>query len=150
MKVGDRAPEFKLAAPGGKSVSLSDYAGKKAVVLYFYPKDETPGCTIEACTFRDQYEDFTAAGAEVIGVSTDSVESHAEFASNRRLPFVLLSDPDGKVAKQYDVKGAFGILKGRATFVIDKEGVIRHRFDSAIRVKHHVESALELVKQLQA
>src|SRR5215204_1056097 len=134
MQVGISAPDFELPASGGKSVRLSDFRGKKTVVLYFYPKDETPGCTVEACKFRDDYEDFTAAGAEVIGVSDDSVASHESFATRHRLPFVLVSDAGGKVRGQYGVKTTFGIIKGRVTFVIDRGGVIRNRFDSQIRL----------------
>src|SRR5450432_3064805 len=103
MKTGDRAPDFELLTNEGRTVRLADYRGKKAVVLYFYPKDETSGCTIEACTFRDEYEDFTAAGAEVIGVSDDSVASHDSFAKHHRLPFVLASDPDGKLREKMGV-----------------------------------------------
>jgi peroxiredoxin Q/BCP len=150
MQVGDKAPDFELAASGGKTVRLSDFKGKKTVVLYFYPKDETPGCTAEACKFRDDYEDFTAAGAEVIGVSDDSVASHESFAAKHRLPFLLVSDVGGKVRQQWGVKTTFGIIKGRVTFVIDRDGIVRHRFDSQIRVGRHVDDALELVKKLEA
>jgi thioredoxin-dependent peroxiredoxin len=148
MKTGDKAPEFELQANDGRTVRLADYRGKKAIVLYFYPKDETTGCTIEACTFRDEYEDFTAAGAEVIGVSDDSVASHDDFARHHRLPFVLASDPDGKLREQMGVTKTLGMLPGRVTFVIDKEGVIRDRFSSMIRFKGHVQNALALVKTL--
>ena len=149
MKPGDRAPDFELHANSGRTVKLADYRGKKAVVLYFYPKDETPGCTREACSFRDEYEDFTAAGAEVIGVSDDSVASHDAFASHHKLPFVLASDPGGALREKMGVKKTLGMLPGRVTFVIDKDGVIRDRFDSQLRFKAHVHNALELVKQLE-
>src|SRR5471032_1994852 len=149
MKTGDRAPDFELHANEGRTVRLADYRGKKAVVLYFYPKDETAGCTAEACTFRDEYEDFSAAGAEVIGVSDDSVASHDKFAAHHKLPFVLASDKDGALREQMDVTKAMSLLAGRVTFVIDKQGVIRDRFSSLIRFKAHVHNALELVKQLQ-
>jgi peroxiredoxin Q/BCP len=149
MDTGDRVPDFELQANDGRTVRLADYRGKKAVVLYFYPKDETPGCTIEACTFRDEYEDFTAAGAEVIGVSDDSVDSHDSFAKHHRLPFVLASDPDGALREKMGVKrGLAGMMPGRVTFVIDKDGVIRDRFSSLIRFKTHVQNALKLVKTL--
>jgi peroxiredoxin Q/BCP len=150
MKPGDRAPEFELPATSGRTVKLADYRGKKTIVLYFYPKDETPGCTAEACSFRDEYEDFTAAGAEVIGVSDDSVESHEKFAAHHHLPFVLATDRGGALREQMGVKKVLGMLKGRVTFVIDKDGVIRDRFESNIRFKAHVEHALALVKQLEA
>ena len=149
MKPGDRAPDFELRGNSGRTVKLADYLGKKTVVLYFYPKDETPGCTREACSFRDEYEDFTAAGAEVIGVSDDSVESHDAFATHHKLPFVLASDPGGSLREKMGVKKTLGMLPGRVTFVIDKTGVIRDRFSSQIRFAAHVSNALELVKSLQ-
>ena len=149
MKPGDRAPDFSLPATGGRTVKLDEFRGKKTIVLYFYPKDETPGCTVEACTFRDDYEDFTAAGAEVIGVSDDSVDSHEKFAAHHRLPFILATDEGGKLREQMGVKKTLGMLKGRVTFVIDREGVIRDRFESNIRFKAHVSHALDLVKQLE-
>jgi len=151
MRVGDSAPDFELPTTGGKTVRLSDFRGKKTVVLYFYPKDETPGCTAEACKFRDDYEDFVAAGAEVIGVSDDSTASHEKFAQRHRLPFVLATDTGGRVRDRYGVKASFaGIIKGRATFVIDRDGIIRNRFDSQVRIGRHVDDALTLVKSLEA
>jgi peroxiredoxin Q/BCP len=138
-------PDSTLTGESG-SVKLRDRIGKPLVV-YFYPKDETYGCTKEACSFRDHYEDFVAAGAEVIGISRDDAASHASFKSRHRLPFTLLSDPGGKVAKEWGVRGAFG-LPGRVTFVFDSEGVLRHRFDSMMRVGKHVDEALEIVKRL--
>ena len=149
VALGSVAPDFKLKDQNDELVKLSDFIGKKNIVLYFYPKDETPGCTKEACGFRDQYEDFTAIGAEVIGVSADSVESHKNFALNRKLPFVLLSDPDNKVRKSYGVKGSLlGLLPGRETFVIDKEGIVRHRFSSQFQIDNHIGEALEVLKGL--
>jgi peroxiredoxin Q/BCP len=150
MKTGDRAPDFELHANEGRTVRLADYRGKKAVVLYFYPKDETAGCTAEACTFRDEYEDFSAAGAEVIGVSDDSVSSHEKFAAHHKLPFVLASDPGGTLREKMGVNKTLGILPGRVTFVIDKHGIIRDRFSSQIRFKAHVHNALELIQKLQS
>lgn len=144
---GDPAPDVTLAGPDGP-VRLRDLIAGKSLVLYFYPKDETPGCTAEACSFRDQYEDFLAAGADVVGVSRDSAESHAKFKAHHRLPFRLFTDPDGAAAKAFEVKKTFGLLQGRVTFVIDPGGVIRHRFDSQIQVQRHVREALELVRSL--
>src|ERR1700687_1310036 len=103
VQVGDRAPQFSLPTQTGTTTSLEDLLGKGAIVLYFYPKDDTPGCTAEACSFRDSYEVFKQAGAEVIGVSSDSEASHQQFASKHRLPFVLLSDKEGEVRKLYGV-----------------------------------------------
>jgi peroxiredoxin Q/BCP len=152
MQPGDRAPDFELPATGpadGGKVRLADFRGKKTVVLYFYPKDQTPGCTAEACSFRDDYEDFTAAGAEVIGVSDDDLASHGKFAARHRLPFILATDEGGKLRERMGVKKTLGMLKGRVTFVIDREGVIRDRFESQIRATAHVGRALDLVKQLE-
>ena len=123
--------------------------GKKTLVLYFYPKDDTTGCTIESCTFRDLYTDFTDAGAEVIGVSVDSVDSHDRFKSKHRLPFVLASDTTGEVRKKYGAEGLFGIIAGRVTYVIDRKGKVRYKFSSMTRFKEHVERSLELVRALE-
>jgi len=130
--------------------NLAEYTGKKTVVVYFYPRDDSTGCTIESCSFRDAYEDFTAAGAEVIGISTDDVASHDRFSQKHRLPFVLASDPGGKTAAAYDVeRSMLGLVPGRATFVIDRDGIIRDAFSSMVRLKTHVERALELVRRLE-
>jgi peroxiredoxin Q/BCP len=145
LKPGDPMPDTTLVGADG-TVKLRDRLGKPLVV-YFYPKDETYGCTIEACKFRDEYEDFVAAGAEVIGVSRDDAAAHEKFKAHHRLPFTLLSDPDGAVARAWGVKGMLG-LPGRVTYVFDKAGVLRHRFDSMIRFGKHVDEALAVVKQL--
>ena len=147
VQAGDRAPDFALPDRGGRTVRLGDYRGKKAVVLYFYPKDDTPGCTAEACTFRDQYEEFKDAGAEVIGVSSDSGESHARFADKHRLPFMLVADKGGAVRKQYGVPATLGVLPGRVTFVIDRDGVVRHVFNSQFQAKKHVAEALDALRR---
>jgi thioredoxin-dependent peroxiredoxin len=149
LVVGDKAPSFSLPAATGEQVTLSDVLGRRTVVLFFYPKDDTPGCTAEACSFRDQYDAFVVAGAEVIGVSSDSGESHASFATKHRLPMTLLTDADGSVRSLYGVRATLGLFPGRATFVIDKGGTIRHVFVSQLRVKSHVEKALDVVKGLE-
>src|SRR5678815_1024207 len=121
---GTPAPELTLSTGRGP-VRLADYRGHKTVVLYFYPKDFTLGCTVEACTFRDSYEDFTALGAEVIGVSADGADSHDGFARKHRLPFILASDADGSAARAFGVDASlFGLIRGRVTFVIDKLSLI--------------------------
>ena len=142
IEAGQPAPDFKLPDAEGKPVRLADFRGKKAVVLYFYPKDDTPGCTAEACSFRDSYEDFQDAGAEVIGVSSDSASSHAKFAKRHKLPFTLLSDAKGEVRRKYGVPTTLGLLPGRVTFVIDKKGTVRHVFNSQLQATRHVSEAL--------
>jgi peroxiredoxin Q/BCP len=149
INVGDAAPEFELPDASGKRVRLSDFRGKKSVVLYFYPKDDTPGCTKEACSFRDQYEAFKDAGAEVIGISSDSEASHQKFATKYKLPFTLVADSGGGVRKRYGVPATLpGILPGRMTFVIDRDGVVRHVFNSQLQATKHVDEALGVLKRL--
>lgn len=152
VKVGDLAPAFTLPTQGGKTVSLGDFRGKKTVVLYFYPNNEGAGCITEACTFRDNYEDFKDAGAEVIGVSSDSANSHQQFASHHRLPFILASDEDGALRKLYGVADEdtqFGLLPGRVTYVIDAQGVVRLIFSSMFSAEKHIQEALAVVKNSQ-
>jgi peroxiredoxin Q/BCP len=146
--VGDKAPDFNLKDQAGRDVSLASFRGQKAVVLYFYPKDETPGCTKEACSFRDSYEDFAKAGAEVIGVSGDTVEKHRSFAEHHRLPFTLLADDGNRLRKAYGVPATLWILPGRVTYVIDKQGVVRHVFDSQLQATKHIDEALGVVRTL--
>src|SRR5579871_977348 len=139
---GMPAPDFELSDQYGKTVRLSDYRGKGPAVVYFYPKDETAGCTAEACKFRDDFEKFSDAGAVVFGVSDDSPESHRDFAANHRLPFQLLSDKGGAVRKLYGVKKTLGVIPGRVTFVIDRDGIVRHTFSSQSNPERHVDEAL--------
>ncbi len=150
VQVGDIAPDFTLAAQSGEPVRLHELLQDRAVVLYFYPKDETPGCTTEACAFRDSYEAFREAGAEVVGVSSDSVASHERFAANHRLPFTLLSDAGGKVRKRYGVQATFGIIPGRVTFVIDRDGVVRHVFSSQVDARRHIQESLATLDEIAA
>jgi thioredoxin-dependent peroxiredoxin len=148
LKVGDRAPDFTLPTQKpGESFHLYDMIGKSAIVLYFYPKDDTPGCTTEACSFRDSYEVFQEAGAEVVGVSTDSEVSHQRFASKYNLPFILLSDLGGVVRKFYGVPATFGLLPGRVTYVIDKEGIVRHIFSSQFAPEQHIVEAIRALQE---
>ena len=143
-KEGSPAPAFTVASPTGP-VSLADYQGKW-VVLYFYPADDTTGCTAEACSFRDAYQDFTDAGAVVIGVSGDSAESHEKFSAKHNLPFTLLTDADKSLAKTYGVKKSLGILPGRVTYVIDPDGIVRKIFNSQMRFAKHQEEALATIR----
>lgn len=143
LQAGDKAPDFELKARDGSPTTLSHLLQEKAVVVYFYPRNETPVCTAEACHFRDAYESFLSAGAEVVGVSSDSEDSDAAFASKHRLPFLLVSDDDGKIAAKYGVKSKlFGLMPGRVTFVVDKGGVVKNVFQSQLNAKKHVDEAL--------
>jgi len=144
------APDFTLPADDGREVSLDDYRGQK-VVLYFYPKDDTPGCTTEACGFRDDYSDILAAGAAVLGVSPDPVKSHVKFKTKFSLPFALLSDPDHRVAEMYEAWGKKkrygkeyeGIL--RTTYLIDEKGTITHVFPD-VKVQEHSQEVLAALR----
>ena len=150
ISVGATAPDFTKTTQNGDTITLSQFQGDKAVVLYFYPKDETPGCTAEACTFRDNFEDFVEAGAVVIGVSQDSEKSHQSFAEHHQLPFLLVSDRDKTLQKAYGVPKTMGLLPGRVTFVIDRSGAVQHVFNSQLNAKKHVREALDVVRQLSA
>ncbi len=151
IQVGDTAPDFTLPTQKkGEAFHLHDLLGKSAIVLYFYPKDDTKGCTMEACSFRDSYEVFKAAGAEVVGVSADSEESHQKFASKYQLPFILLSDKQGELRKLYGVPTTLGVLPGRVTYVIDKQGIVRHIFNDMLNGPKHVTEALKTLQELNA
>ena len=146
VKKGDKAPDFTLQSSTGENISLSQFLGKKNVVLFFYPRDEGPTCCKEAEAFRNYYEAFKESDAEVIGVSAQSVESHKSFASNHCLQYILLSDADNKVRKLYGVSSTLGI-PGRVTYVIDKEGIVKHVFSSQLHfIKHAKEALLALRK----
>jgi len=148
VQVGEHAPAFTLHAQDGAAVNLEDLLGKRWIVLYFYPKDDTPGCTTEACSFRDSYEAFKDVGAEVIGVSSDSADSHQRFAARYHLPFLLLSDEKGAVRKLYGVPTTMGILPGRVTYVIDKEGIVRHIFNDMFNSPKHITEALRVIQSV--
>jgi len=143
VAVGDLAPDFTLPDQLGERVRLGELVGKKSVVLYFYPKDATPGCTAEARAFRDAYDTFTAADTEVLGVSSDSIKSHKRFAARHQLPFRLLSDRDGAVRALYGVERTLGILPGRVTYVIDRDGVVQHMYSSQLAATRHVREACQ-------
>ncbi len=146
VKIGDKAIDFELPDESGKIIRLSDFKGYN-VILYFYPKDMSPGCTREACGFRDYYEEFLKHDAVVIGVSSDPPEKHRRFKEKYSLPFILLSDQNGEVMRKYGVHKRLGILTDRVTFVIDKQGIIRYIFKSQFRPKTHVKKALEILKK---
>ena len=150
IRAGDTAPDFTLLDQRGKPVRLHELTEHRNVALYFYPKDATPGCTLEARSFRDAYDVFTAADTEVVGVSSDSVKSHERFAANERLPFVLLSDRDGAVRDLYGVERTLGILPGRVTYVIARGGVVRHVYSSQLRVTRHSREALDTISAINA
>ena len=152
MKIttGSKIPAFTLKDQDGNWVDVNDLIGRKKLVIYFYPKDDTPGCTKEACSFRDQFEDFQDAGAEVIGISADSVESHKQFAERHRLKFRLLSDSDNKVRKAFGVPADFlGLLPGRVTYIVDKTGTVRHVFNAQFNAAKHVTEALKVLKEIE-
>ena len=148
LKPGARAPEFCLPTLQGGTVTNTDYIGRKSVVVFFYPKDDTFGCTVESCACRDSYADFVAAGAEVIGISDDSPTSHLRFREKYSLQFILASDPGQATARAFGVAAGPLGLAGRATFVVDKRGIVRDAFSSRIRVKRHVSRALDIVRGL--
>lgn len=150
VEVGDEAPDFALQDESGETVRLSDFRGKKNVVLFFYPKDNSPGCTKEACAFRDSYEEFKDAGAEVIGLSSDSQESHGLFSLKLGLPFRLLSDVDGLVRRLYRVPSSLGLIPGRVTYVIDKKGIVRNIFASQTNIERHVKESLAILRSIDA
>ncbi len=148
VKVGDVAPDFTLQSQTGNMVSLKNFLGKRGIVLYFYPKDNTPGCTTEACSFRDSYEVFKNAGADVVGVSSDTPESHQQFAKQHHLLFTLLSDTNGDVRKLYGVPATLGLLPGRVTYILDKQGVVRHIFSSQFTPEKHITEALKTLQTM--
>ncbi len=148
LKPGDNLPEIQLPNQDGEIVSLHSLKGSP-LVIYFYPKNNTPGCTAEACSFRDSYYDFTELGAKVIGISGDSVSSHKSVIVKRKLPFILLSDSDRKAEKAFGVKrNLFGMLPGRVTFIVDKTGHIVEVFSSASRPKAHITASLKSLTKI--
>ena len=146
LKVGDKLPDFSAKDTNGNLFNSKDYIGKQSLVIYFYPKDETKVCTQQACSFRDNYQEFKDLGAEVIGISADSVQSHVKFKSKFNLPFILLSDNDKKLRKLFGVENDFLIIPGRQTFVVDKNGFIIMVFNS-MSGTIHIEKALKVLKK---
>jgi peroxiredoxin Q/BCP len=148
IKIGSTIPSFTLPDQNGELFDINTVLGKKNLVIYFYPKDDTPGCTAQACSFRDQFEVFTEADAVIIGISGQSVESHKEFALKHRLTFTLLSDEGNNIRKQFGVPTNFlGLLPGRVTYVADKTGKVIYIFNSQTQATKHVDEALRILKQ---
>ncbi len=146
IQIGDKLPHFKAVTQAGSAFD-SNSIQNKPVVIYFYPKDNTPGCTTQACSFRDAYQDFQDLGAEVIGVSGDSVSSHQNFQQKYKLPFILLSDSDRKLRKLFGVPTAlFGLIPGRVTYVFDASGKAIYIFDN-MSAKNHISKALAALKK---
>lgn len=143
-------PAFELASAAGGIVRSADLLGRGPIVLYFYPKDETLGCTIESCAFRDRHAEFVAVGATVLGVSPDSPESHQRFAQRHGLPFTLLSDPGREVFRRFGVREFLGVTPGRETFVVDRAGVIREHVRANLQPRKHVARALAAVRRLSS
>ena len=149
LDVGDSAPELSMSTHTGEQLSLAGYRGEHPVVVFFYPKDGTAVCTKEACSFRDAYEDFTEAGAVVIGISSDSEARHQSFSEKHGLPFLLVSDQEGNARRAFGVPKTMGLFPGRVTYVIDREGIVRHIFSSQFAADRHVQEALDVVRRLK-
>lgn len=148
VDIGSEAPDFRLQDQTGREVTLRQFRGDRPVVLFFYPKDGTAGCSAQSCGFRDQFDELVGLGAEIIGVSSDSVDSHRGFAERLRLPFLLLSDPGETVRKAYGVPKTLGFIPGRMTFLIDRKGIVRHVFNSQFRPRQHVVEAISALRSL--
>jgi thioredoxin-dependent peroxiredoxin len=146
LKVNDIAPGFESVTESGERFSLADLIGKTNVVLYFYPKDFTVGCTKEACTFRDNWDKVTSLGATIVGISSDSPETHERFKKEHGLQFTLISDEDKRIRRQYGVDSR--VIPPRVTFVIDKRGKIRNIFNSQVNITKHIEEALQTLDGL--
>jgi peroxiredoxin Q/BCP len=150
LNIGSAVPKFELMDQHGKLFTTDSVLGKKNLVIFFYPKDDSPGCTKEACSFRDQFEVFASADALIIGISAQSVESHREFAVKHRLNYTLLSDKGNKVRKLFGVPGNFfGLIPGRVTYVINRDGKVMYMFNSQIQAEKHVDEALRILQEMK-
>ncbi|NOU48895.1 MAG: peroxiredoxin [Bacteroidales bacterium] len=148
LEIGDKLPNFKLQDQNGQLFESQSVLGTKNLVIFFYPKDDSPGCTKEACSFRDQFEVFKAADAEVIGISGQSVESHKKFAEKHHLTYTLLSDTGNKLRKKFGVPtNLFGMLPGRVTYIVDKNRIIIHIFNAQMEAEKHVDEAIRILKK---
>ena len=149
IQIGDHCPIFSLPDSLGKDIQVNDYLGQKILVLFFYPKDDTPGCTKEACAFRDAYADFVDLGCEVFGISSDAAATHQNFQQKHQLPYPLLSDSQKNVRQQFGVPGnLFGLIPGRVTYVIGLDGKVAGIFNSQTNPVGHINEALKVVKSL--
>ncbi len=150
LKIGDRCPSFSLQNQENQTVRIDDLIGHQLLVIYFYPKDDTPGCTAEACSFRDSFEEFKDLGCEVIGISSDSPEKHKEFATKHRLSFTLLADIKKDVRKLFGVPtNLFGLIPGRVTYIFDQKGTLRSIYNSQTNAEAHTKEALKTVQLIQ-
>jgi peroxiredoxin Q/BCP len=148
IKLGDKIPEFSLPDQNGQVFDISSILGVKKIVIFFYPRDESPGCTKQACHFRDQYQAFVETGAEIIGISGQSVSSHKQFAEKHNLPYKILSDPGNRIRKLFGVPPDFlGLLPGRVTYVADLNGIVVYIFNSQTQVLKHVDEALKILSR---
>jgi peroxiredoxin Q/BCP len=148
ISIGSPLPPFRLPDQDGNIIDSKQLVGERPLVLYFYPKDDTPGCTAQACSFRDAYQDFIDVGAQVVGISSDDAATHKAFAEKHRLPFTLLSDENNKLRKEMGVPSdLLGLLPGRVTYVIDRYGIVQHIFKSQLNVKRHISEALAALEK---
>jgi peroxiredoxin Q/BCP len=149
LQIGDNCPAFSLPDSQGKQIDVNQYLGQKILVLFFYPKDDTPGCTKEACAFRDAYADFIELGCEVFGISSDASQSHQAFQQKHQLPYPLLSDAQKKVRRLFGVPASlFGLLPGRVTYIVGLDGKIAGIFNSQTNPVGHINEALKVAKNL--
>lgn len=149
IQIGDKCPDFSLLDQNGEMFHLNEHIGERNLVIYFYPKDNTWGCTKQACSFRDSYQDFINLGCEVIGISTDSINSHEEFSKKYNLNFRILSDVNDDVRKKFGVPSSFfGLIKGRVTYLIDKEGKVVWKFNSQLNSTVHISKCKQILKDL--
>ncbi len=150
IDVGDRLPTFELPDQSGRTFRLADALGKGPLVIFFYPRDETPGCTVEVCTFRDAHAELAEAGATVVGISSDTVDSHQRFATKHHLPYSLLADAGARVRREFGVpRSMLGFSEGRVTYIADKDGVVRHRFVGMFQAAKHIAEAMAAVHKLK-
>lgn len=147
IQIGDTVPTFSLLDQNGKMIKIDSTLGK-SMIIYFYPKDDTPGCTKEACKFRDEYENFTDLGAMVIGISADSVESHKNFEEKYNLPFTLLADTENNVRKLFGVPNNLFVIPGRVTYVVNNQGIVVHVFNSQLGAEKHISESLKKLKEI--